>query len=121
MMAGPHYTLVQCQPVNESKPQEPWRMFLPLWLTETQKYGASNEAVEFAASMWRMMSPAQRTDAAGSGRLVWCKALEVLWLRMTGAEEQAATVAVKSALSPRKISRVLRQLGKKLQDDLMKE
>lgn len=121
MMAGPHYTLVQCQPVNESKPQEPWRMFLPLWLTETQKYGASNEAVEFAASMWRMMSPAQRTDAAGSGRLVWCKALEVLWLRMTGAEEQAATVAVKSALSPRKISRVLRQLGKKLQDDLLKE
>lgn len=121
MMAGPHYTLVQCQPVNESKPQEPWRIFLPLWLTETQKYGASNEAVEFAASMWRMMSPAQRTDAAGSGRLVWCKALEVLWLRMTGAEEQAATVAVKSALSPRKISRVLRQLGKKLQDDLLKE
>ena len=121
MMAGPHYTLVQCQPVNESKPQEPWRIFLPLWLTETQKYGASNEAVEFAASMWRMMSPAQRTDAAGSGRLVWCKALEVLWLRMTGAEEQAASVAVKSALSPRKISRVLRQLGKKLQDDLLKE
>lgn len=121
MMAGPHYTLVQCQPVNESKPQEPWRIFLPLWLTETQKYGASKEAVEFAASMWRMMSPAQRTDAAGSGRLVWCKALEVLWLRMTGAEEQAASVAVKSALSPRKISRVLRQLGKKLQDDLLKE
>ena len=121
MMAGPHYTLVQCQALDEKKPRQPWRIFLPLLLQETRRYGASNAIADFAASLWRCMTHSQRMDAAGPGRLVWCKAMEILYLRMTGREERAATVALHTPLSPRRISRVLRQLGRTLEAETVTE
>ena len=117
MMAGPHYTLVQCQPVAEDKPQQPWRMFLPLLLEETRRYGQSREIATFAAGLWKRMGHEQRLEAAGSGRLVWCKAIEILYLRKQGEEWQAAMVAMDTDVSARKISRVLRRLGRLLEQE----
>lgn len=115
ILAGDHYTLVACQRVDESKPRQPWRMFLPMLLTETCRYRQSSEIAEFAASLWDCMSPAQRVEAAGNGRFIWCKAMEILYLRMAGEEERAAMVAMNTPLSARKISRVLRRLGRQLE------
>lgn len=114
MTAGNHYTLVACQPVADTEPQKPWRMFLPALLRETRRYRRSNEIAEFGAEMWRQMSAAQRMEAAGQGSLVWCKAMEILFLRMAGEEEQAARTAANTPLSPRRISRVLRRLAREL-------
>lgn len=114
MMAGSHYTLVACQKVDESKPQRPWRMFLPVLLTETRRTCPAEDMAEFAASLWQMMTPAQRLEAAGQGQMVWCRAMEVLYLRVTGQDELAAHVAVHATVSARKISRVLRRLGRVL-------
>lgn len=121
IMAGNHYTIVQCQPVSEKKQQQPWRMFLPMLLTETRRYHQSNGIVEFAESLWRCMTPAQRMDAVGSGRFVWCKAMEILYLRMAGEEETAAMVALSTPLSARRISRVLRRLARCLVDETVTE
>ena len=114
MMAGSHYTLVACQPVADTEPQKPWRMFLPALLRETRRYRRSNEIAEFGAEMRQQMSAAQRMEAAGQGSLVWCKAMEILFLRMAGEEEQAARAAANTPLSPRRISRVLRRLAREL-------
>ena len=67
------------------------------------------------------MSPQQRMDAVGSGRYVWCKAMEILYLRMAGEDELAARVATHTPLSARRISRVLRNLARSMQDDMMTE
>lgn len=121
MMAGNSYTIVQCQPLSEQKQHQPWRMFLPMLLTETRQYHQSNEIAEFAASLWRCMTDVQRMDAVGSGRYVWCKAMEILYLRMMGEDELAARVATHTPLSARRISRVLRRLARSMQDDMMTE
>ena len=68
-----------------------------------------------------MMSPEQRAEAAGSGRIKWCKAMEILYLRMAGEEELAARVATRAPVSSRKISRVLRQLGRRIAPEMMTE
>ena len=121
MMAGSNYTLVACQKVDESKPQQAWRTFLPELLRETRHHCDAAEMAEFAASLWRMMSPEQRKDAAGSGRIKWCRAMEILYLRMVGEEDLAARVAMRASVTPRKISRVLRQLGRKIAPEMVTE
>ncbi len=121
MMAGEHYTLVACQKVDESKARQPWRIFLPVLLKETRRTCPAEEMAEFAASLWRMMSDEQRMHAAGAGRLVWCRAMEILFLRMAGEEERAVRVAVQTPVSARRISRVLRQLGRKLAVEIVME
>lgn len=112
MMAGPHYTLVQCQPVDEQQPQQPWRIFLPIFLHETRRHGVANEMAEYAAAVWPWMTDEQRMDAAGPGRLVWCRALEVFWLKKYREEDEAQRVLTHSKVSPRKIGRVMRQLAR---------
>ena len=121
MMAGSHYTLVACQKVDESKPQRPWREFLPELLQESRRTCDAADMARFAASLWQMMSREQRKDAVGSGRIKWCKAMEILYLRMAGEEELAARVATSTPVSARKISRVLRQLGRKLAAEMVTE
>lgn len=121
MLAGDSYTFVRCQPLSEPKQRQPWRIFLPMLLTETRQYRQSAEIAEFAASLWRCMSPQQRMDAVGSGRYVWCKAMEILYLRMMGEDELAARVATHTPLSARRISRVLRNLARSMQDDMKTE
>ncbi len=111
MPAGEHYTLVQCQKVDHTKKRSPWRTFLPALLQETRQYRQGAEIAAFAASLWAGMSPAQRAQAAGSGCYAWCKATETLYLLVNGHGEKAARVARSTALTPRKISRVLRRLA----------
>ena len=112
MMAGPHYTLVQCQPVTEEKPQRPWRRFCRVLLRESGRYRLGREMIGLAADIWPMLTPEQRMDAAHAGGATWARALEILCLRMAGEEEQAACEAARAAVSTRKISRVLRQIGR---------
>ena len=85
-------------------------------LTETRQYGQSREIAEFAASIWRQMTEDQRMDAVGSGRYVWCKAVEILYLRMMDADDLAARVAANAAVSARRISRVLRRIARNMQE-----
>lgn len=115
MMAGPHYTLVQCQPVEESSTQQPWRIFLPAFLHETRKHCAANEMAEYAAAIWPLMTPEQHMDAIGAGKLVWCKALEVFWLRMCKEYEQAEYVLRNAGVSARRIGRAMRSLARNLE------
>lgn len=117
MMAGPHYTLVQCQPVEESRPQEPWRIFLPAFLHETRKHCAANEMAEYAASIWPLMTLEQHMDAIGAGKLAWCKALEVFWLRKNGEYAHAEGVMRSAGVSPRRIGRVMRSLARNLETE----
>lgn len=116
MLAGNSYTIVQCQPLSEQTQRQPWRMFLPMLLRETRHYGQSREIAELAASLWRQMPDAQRMEAVGSGRYVWCKAMEIFCLRMLDADALAAQVAARTPLSARRISRVLRRIARNMQD-----
>ncbi|MBQ8200863.1 MAG: hypothetical protein IJZ74_03745 [Clostridia bacterium] len=111
MLAGNRYTIVQCQKTTQSIQRSTWRLFLPMLLRETRRYGESPEIAQFAASLWAAMSPAQRQNAAVRQGYLWCKGMEVLWLRLTGREERAVRVARYMLTSQRRIRRVLRQLG----------
>jgi len=115
MLLGDRYTVAQCQPVSEQKARRPWRMFLPLLLRETRQYGQGMEIAHFAAALWPCMTREQQMDAATGGGYLWCKAIEVLWLRHTGREEDAVRVVGHMPVSPRRVSRLLRQLAQGLQ------
>ncbi len=121
MMAGSHFTMVACQPVDESKPRQPWKIFLPMLLRETRRTCPAGEMAEFAVTLWGMMSPEQRMDAIGTGRMTWCRAMEVLYLRVNGEDAAAARAATQSSVSPRRISRVLRCLGRNLAENSVTE
>ncbi len=114
MSAGVQYTTVQCRRIEPQRQSAPWRIFLQSLLTETRRYRQSGAIAEFAAKIWRCMSPAQRAQAAGSGKYAWCKAVEIMYLRSCCLEEKAARVAGNAALAPRKISRVLRRVAERM-------
>ena len=116
MLMGNRITTVQCQPVDMSKPVSLWRMFLPALLRETRMWRQSPEIVGFAADLWPLMSPAQRQAAAGREQLCYVKAIELLYLRITGQEEAAETVAARLPISARRIARVLRALARMIDD-----
>lgn len=115
VLIGDRYTTAQCQPVKEGKKRQPWRMFLPMLLKETSRYGQGAQIAGFAAKIWRVMSPSQRLDAATFGSFLWCKTVETLWLRSRGMEAQAAILVSQMPVSARKISRLLRQLAPAIQ------
>ena len=111
MLLGDRYTVAQCQPIRGNRANRPWRVFLPLLLRETRRYGQSMEIAHFAAALWLCMTRAQRLDAATSGGYLWCKAMEVLWLQHAGREAEAARLVRRMPVSARKIGRLLRQLA----------
>lgn len=111
IMTGSHFTTVSCQPVSEEKAQQPWRLFLRLLLEETRRFRRGAEIAAFAAGIWRCMTPEERREAADEKRYVWCKAVEILYLREQGRGEEAAEVALSAPLSTRRISRVLRRIA----------
>ena len=121
IMTGGHFNLIACQKVDEQKRVRPWRMFLTLLLEETRRYHQSNEIAEFAAQVWSTLPQQLRLDAAGQHRYAWCKAMEVLYLRMAGEEERAVCAVSDAALSARKISRVLRTIGRCMMADPVTE
>ena len=115
VLIGDRYTTAQCQPVKEGQRKKSWRMFLPLLLRETARYGESAEIVQFAAALWTAMSREQRLDAATGGGFLWCRAFETLWLRHTGRDAEAARLVAHMPVSSRKISRLLRHLAPVIQ------
>lgn len=116
MLMGSRVTTVQCQPVDMSKPVSLWRMFLPALLRETRGWRQSPEIIGFAADLWPLMSPAQRRAAAGREQLCYVKAIELIYLRVTGQEASAELAVSDLPLSARRIGRVLRALGRVMEE-----
>ena len=112
IMTGGHFSLIACQKVEEQKQERPWRMFLPVLLEETKQYRRSREITEMAADIWRVLPRGWRGEAATTLRYAWCKAMEILYLRIAGEEEAAARAVTDAALSSRKISRVIRRISR---------
>lgn len=112
IMAGSHYTMVACQQVDESRKDLPWRRFCAMLLRESGKYQLGREMIRLAAEIWPLLPPEQQQDAAGIGGIKWARALEILCLRMAGEDELAAYEAAHAMMSSRKISRVLRRIGR---------
>ncbi len=112
IMTGGRFSVISCQKVERREAQQPWRIFLPMLLAETRQYHQSSEIAEFAAEIWQALPLELRLEAATTQRYAWCKALEVLYLRMAGKENSAARAVKDAALSVRKISRVLRKISR---------
>ena len=116
MLMGNRVTTVQCQPVDQARRPSLWRMFLPTLLRETRFWRQSAEITAFAADLWPMMSPEQRRAAAGREQVCYAKAIELLYLRMTGQEEAAENAAAWMPVSIRRVGRVLRRLARMIDD-----
>ncbi|MCH5287127.1 MAG: hypothetical protein J1E43_06875 [Christensenellaceae bacterium] len=115
MLMGNRVTTVQCQPVEQRR-MSLWRMFLPELLRETRRWRQSAEIAAFAADLWPMMSPDQRRAAAGREQVCYAKAIELLYLRMTGQEEAAQAAVAWMPVSIRRVGRVLRRLARMIDD-----
>lgn len=115
MLMGNRVTTVQCQPMDQRR-MNLWRMFLPVLLRETRRWRQSAEITAFAADLWPMMSPDQRRAAAGREQVCYAKAIELLYLRMTGQEEAAEVAAAWMPVSIRRVGRVLRRLARMIDD-----
>lgn len=115
------FSRIACRKVKEGQAVHPWRMFLPVLLESTRQHHQSREIAEFAADIWRKLSHADHMEAAAAHCYAWCKALEVLYLRMTGQEAAAARTMKDAALSARKISRVLRSISRCMQAEPVTE
>lgn len=102
-------TLVSCQR-TEAPQRGMWKLFLRLLLLETRRYGQSRQIAEFAAGVWRRMTPAQRSYATGATAYTWIKAMEVLYLHHTGQEEEIRRLLRQLPVSVRRVGRALRAM-----------
>lgn len=87
-----------------------WRMFLPQLVQNAAAGTPKSGLLAFAVALWPRMTRAQRQQAAGQGGYAWAKAIEILYLRQAGRENQAARVAGELLISVRKICRILRAI-----------
>ena len=107
-----HLTEATLQPQQDRKKRQ-GNVFMRLLLTETRRYGKSREIAELAAEIWRKLPQESRDRAAGVNAYVWVKAVEALYLMKTGQTEQVRRLMLRTPVSPRRISRVLREIGAK--------
>ena len=107
-----HLTEATLQPQQDRKKRQ-GNVFMRLLLTETRRYGKSREIAELAAKIWRKLPQESRDRAAGVNAYVWVKAVEALYLMKTGQTEQVRRLMLRTPVSPRRISRVLREIGAK--------
>lgn len=112
ILMGAHYSIIGCHKAEEAKPVKYWRNFLSTLLSVTRHLRMSNELVDLAADLWRDMPEVLRHQAGDRACYTWCIAVEALLLRMAGEEEMAVREVKKSYLSPRRVSRVLRQISR---------
>lgn len=112
ILMGAHYSIIGCRKTEEAKPVRYWRNFLSTLLNVTRRLRMSNELVAFAADLWRDMPRELRQQAGDRACYTWCIAVEALLLRLAGEEELAAQEVRDSYLSPRRVSRVLRQISR---------
>ena len=117
VLIGQRMTTAQLTKVD-NVPRSQWRLFLPHLLTETRRTCEATELAFFAADLWQVMSPAQRQEATGDRGYQWIKAMEILYLRLTGREGEAAKVVRALPVSARKISRVMRSLKRQTDQSL---
>ncbi|MBR4080696.1 MAG: hypothetical protein IKK21_02770 [Clostridia bacterium] len=87
------------------------RFFLRTVLTDAGHSGYASQIVHFAARMWRVMTDAQRADAAGEGGYAYVKAVELLYLRSHGLTKMEAALRKDMMISPRRVQRVVRALA----------
>lgn len=112
ILMGAHYSIIGCRKTEEAKPVRHWRNFLSTLLNVTRHLRMSNEIVELAADLWRDMPQELRHQAGDRACYTWCIAVEALLLRMAGEEGMAVRAVERSYLSPRRVSRVLRQISR---------
>ena len=117
VLIGQRMTTAQLTKV-ENVPRSQWHLYLPRLLQETRRTCEATELAFFAADLWRVMSPAQRQEATGERGYQWIKAMEILYLRLTGREDEAAKVVRALPVSARKISRVMRSLKRQTDQSL---
>ena len=122
ILMGAHYSIIGCRKTEEAKPVRYWRNFLSTLLNVTRRHRASNEIVDFAADIWRALPESLRQQAGDRSCYTWVVAVEALYLRAAGEEEKAVRAVKDSCLSPRRVSRVIRQLGRcVLQENIQPE
>lgn len=113
---GPHpmlldgcLTWASCQ-WSAASQRNRWRLFLRLLLLETRRYGQSRQIAEFAAKVWRRLTPKQRAQAAGAQAYTWVKATEALYLHRMGQEELIDRLVRRLPISVRRVGRALRAM-----------
>ena len=122
ILMGAHYSIIGCRKTEEAKPVRYWRNFLSTLLNVTRRHRRSNEIVDFAADIWRALPESLRQQAGDRSCYTWVVAVEALYLRAAGEEEKAVRAVKDSCLSPRRVSRVIRQLGRcVLQENIQPE
>ena len=120
VLAGARMSTAECRPVPVKRSRL-WRQFLPHLLESTRGHGQMEAIVAFAAELWPQLAPAQQEEAAGLGGFRWVKAMEVLYLRVTGQDEAAAGVVRSMEISLRKVSRALRAIARRMDRRLAEE
>nr|MBR4279880.1 tetratricopeptide repeat protein [Clostridia bacterium] len=123
ILLGGHYSIIGCRKAEDGDVQTPpWRTFLPTLLNVTRHHRRSNEIAEFAADVWLELPQALREQAAGRACYTWCIAMEALFLRAAGEEDQAVRTVMDAYVPVRRISRVIRQISRcVLQDNVQME
>lgn len=114
VLMGQRMSTAECTPMPQGR-RNLWRAFLPRLLEETRKHRQSEMIVEFAAELWPMLSGRQQQAAAGMEGYFWVKAVEILYLRLTEQDEAAARVVHAMPVSMRKVSRILRKIGRRME------
>ena len=120
VLAGARMSTAECRPVPVRR-HGLWRHFLPHLLENTRAHGQTEAIVAFAAELWPQLTLAQREEAAGPGGFRWVKAMEILYLRLTGQDEAAGRVVREMEISLRKVSRALRAIARRMDRRLAEE
>ena len=120
VLAGARMSTAECRPVPVRR-HGLWRRFLPHLLENTRAHGQTEAIVAFAAELWPQLTLAQREEAAGPGGFRWVKAMEILYLRLTGQDEAAGRVVREMEISLRKVSRALRAIARRMDRRLAEE
>ena len=113
VLVGARMSTAECRAVPVKR-RSLWRQFLPHLLENTRVHGQTEAIVAFAAELWPQLTRAQREEAAGPGGYGWVKAVEILYLRLTGQDEDAARVVQSMEISLRKVSRALRAIARRM-------
>lgn len=106
-------TTAQLSPIRDTR-QNLWKMFLGRLLQETRHTCQATEMAFFAADLWDGLTKEQRHAAAGPDCYLWVKGMETLYLQLTAGEDEAKRIVQMLPVSPRKISRVVRQLKRQM-------
>lgn len=112
MLMGGHYSIIGCHKAEDNEQPNPWRTFLATLLNVTRRHRRSPEIAEFAADIWREIPEMLRLQAGGRACYTWCIAVEALFLRAAGEEDQAVRTVMDAYVPVRRISRVIRQISR---------